>query len=478
MSQQSRTLVDFSSGFLPIKKLLSDCRLALGGTEQDYTQGSLTRAIWLLAVPMVLEMGMESVFAICDVLFVARLGADAVAVVGLTESLLTLVFAVAIGLSMATTAVVARRMGEKDPAAAARAAQQAIVLGMLISVPLAVTGIMAARFLLAVMGATDEVVAAGTPYAAIMLGSNVVIMLLFLINAIFRGAGDAALAMRVLWLANIVNLILDPCLIFGLGPFPEWGVTGAAVATTIGRGIGVTYQFWALHRPGGRLTLDGSPWRLDRVVIRRLLHLSIGGIGQYLLATSSWIVLVRIIAVFGSTALAGYTIALRILVFALLPSWGISNAAATLVGQNLGAGQPDRAERSVWRTGLYNVVFLGGVAVVFLVFAPSIVGLFTDDGEILRSGVGCLRIFSMGNMCYAYGMVMQQAFNGAGDTITPSMINFFCYWVLQIPLAYLLAISADLGPSGVFGAVVCSETVLAVAGIIMFRRGQWRKTMV
>jgi len=458
--------------------LRASLREAIAGSQQDFTEGSLGRAILLLAVPMVMEMSMESLFGILDVFFVARLGSDAVATVGVTESLLLLIFALALGLSMSTTAMVARRIGEKDPQAAAVAAVQAIWLGLLVAVPSGIAGALLAPRLLGAMGAPPGVVEAGWGYAAWMLGGNVTIMMLFLINAIFRGAGDAAIAMRALWLANIVNIILDPCFIFGLGPFPEMGITGAAIGTNIGRGIGVAYQLWSLFGGSGRVSVRADQIGLDLRVMLSLARVSLGGILQMLIATASWLGLVRILTPFGSAALAGYTIALRIIVVAILPSWGMSNAAATLVGQNLGAGRPDRAERSVWLTGFYNMIFLGLVALVFIIFAEPLIRVFTGDGEVVAVGVNCLRFISYGYIFYAYGMVMVQAFNGAGDTVTPTYINLFCYWLFQIPLAYALALAAGLGPDGVFLAIAISESTTAVVGMILFRRGRWKLSRI
>jgi putative MATE family efflux protein len=449
----------------------------VAGSEQDYTEGSLGRAVFLLSVPMILEMAMESIFGILDVFWVGKLGADAVAAVGITEALLTLVFAVALGLSMSTTAMVARRIGEKDPEAAAVTAVQAIALGVFAALPTLVVGLVWPKELLRLMGATPAVVEAGWGYTAWILGGNATILLLFLINAIFRGAGDASVAMRSLWVANAVNLVLDPCLIFGLGPFPELGVTGAAVGTTLGRAVGVGYQCWQLRR-GGRVTVEARHLRLDREVMVRLLRVSVGGIVQFLIATASWLALVRLLTPFGSASLAGYTIALRIIVVAILPSWGMCNAAATLVGQNLGAGKPERAERSVWVTGLYNMVFLCAVAVVFIVFAEPLIGFFTPDPAVRALGAECLRIVSYGYGFYAWGMVTVQAFNGAGDTTTPTWINLVCYWMFQIPLAWFLSRTLGFGPNGVYYAITIAESLIAVVGIYFFRRGRWKGQVV
>jgi putative MATE family efflux protein len=451
---------------------------ALQGTQQDYTEGSLGRAVFLLAVPMILEMVMESVFGVLDIYFVGRLGPDAVAGVGLTESLLTVVYSLALGLSMATTALVARRIGEKEPEAAARAAVQAILLGVAVSAPFTVVGILWSRELLLVMGAPPSVVEAGWGYTAWMLGGNASILLLFLINAVFRGAGDATISMRSLWLANAVNVVLDPCLIFGLGPFPELGVVGAAIGTTVGRSVGVAYQLRALAARGGHLRVARRHLVLDGALALRLLRLSVGGTGQFLIATASWLGLVRILTPFGAVALAGYTIALRVIVVALLPAWGLSNAVATLVGQNLGAGKPDRAERSVWIAGLYNMVFLLGVMVAFLWTAKPLVAVFSADPQVQAMGARCLCVVSYGYVFYAWGMVMVQAFNGAGDTATPTWINLFCYWLFQIPLAWVLARSLGHGPLGVFLAITIAESVIAVVGLLVFRRGRWKTTVV
>jgi len=458
--------------------VLTLLKQAVAGTEQDYTEGPLNRAVFLLAVPMILEMSMESVFGIVDVFFVGRLGPDAVASVGLTESFLTIIYSVAIGLSMATTALVARRIGEKDPEDAARTAVQSIFVGVAASLPVAVVGAVWARELLELMGAPASVVDTGGGYTAWMLGGNASILLLFLINGVFRGAGDASIAMRSLWLANAINIVLDPCFIFGLGPFPELGVTGAGIATTIGRSVGVAYQLRALARSGRHLRVGRRHVVFDGAVAMRLLRLSVGGIGQFLIATASWIGLVRILTPFGAVALAGYTIALRIIIVALLPAWGLSNAVATLVGQNLGAGKPDRAERSVWIAGVYNMVFLLGVMVVFLLGAEPFIAFFSADPEVRRMGALCLRVVSYGYAFYAWGMVLVQAFNGAGDTVTPSWINFFCYWLFQIPIAWLLARTLGQGPIGVFVAITLAESVIAVVGLVVFRRGSWKRKVV
>ncbi len=456
----------------------SAVREALRGSERDYTDGPIGRSILVLSIPMVLETLMESVFAVVDVFFVGRLGADAVAVVGLTESILMLVYALAMGLSIGATAMVARRIGEGDPEGAARAAAQSILLALGVSAVLGVAGWALAPRLLELMGGSPEVVALGTDYMRVMLGGNVVVMLLFLVNAVFRGAGDAAIAMRVLWLANLINIVLGPCLIFGVGPFPELGVTGAAVATTIGRGTGALFALSRLLRPGGRVTVARRHLRPSPEVMARIVRLSGSATFQVLVGTASWIGLVRVISTFGSDALAGYTIGIRIVVFALLPSWGMSNAAATMVGQALGAGKPDRAERAVWIAGHYNLVFLGTVGLAFVLFAGPLVGVFTDDPAVIPYGVDCLRIVSCGFLFYAYGMVLGQAFNGAGDTWTPTVLNLLAFWAFEIPAAYVLAVPLGMGPRGAFVSVTLAFSMLAVASALLFRRGRWKTRVV
>jgi putative MATE family efflux protein len=457
---------------------LRDIVLAIRGNDEDFTTGSLGRAILILSIPMVLEMLMESVFAVVDIFFVSKLGPDAVATVGVTESILTLIYAVAIGLAMGTTAMVARRIGEKRPREAAVTAVQSIAIGFVISLPVAVVGLLLGPELLGAMGLDAATTRANHMYTTVMLGGNVVIMLIFIINAIFRGAGDAAIAMRVLWLANGINIVLDPCLIFGWGPFPELGIAGAAVATTIGRGIGVAYQLWSLSRPSGRFRVTAGELKLVPSVMARLVRISLGGMGQFVISTSSWIGLMRIMAVFGEVSLAGYTIAIRIIIFTILPSWGMAGAAATLVGQNLGAGKPERAERAVWLTAVANMVFLGLVAIVFILFAEFFVRLFTDEPGVIAIGTDCLRILSYGYVVYALGMVVVQAFNGAGDTVTPTIINFFCFWLLEIPLAYALALPGGWNERGVFIAIVIAESAMSIVGAIVFRRGRWKTRQV
>ena len=470
--------LEVDSGPVPQPGLWSSIREALRGSHQDYTTGNLNRAILLLAIPMVLEMVLESLFAVVDILWVGRLGANAVATVGLTESLLALVFAIGIGLAMSTTAMVARRIGEKDPHDAAIAGAQAIFLGLLVSLAIGIPSFIYAPQLLRLMGAPPEVIATGTGYARIALGGCGAIVMLFLNNAIFRGAGDAAIAMRLLWVSNILNLILDPCLIFGLGPFPRLGVTGAALATFTGRSLGVLYQFYRLMKGTERVRIPPSLLRLNPRVMWRLIRVSLTGILQFAIANTSWIAMVRIVSVFGAAALAGYTIAIRIVIFIILPSWGLSNAAATLVGQNLGAGHPERAEQAVWRTGLYNMLFLGLIGVVFIFTATPLVRLFTHDPAVVPLAASALRILSYGNIAYAYGMVMLQAFNGAGDTVTPTIVNFFGFWILEIPLAWWLSLHQGLHSTGVFLSIVIAQAAVAATGMLLFRRGKWKRQLI
>ncbi|HEX8499534.1 MAG TPA: MATE family efflux transporter [Pyrinomonadaceae bacterium] len=449
--------------------------------KYDYTEGSIGRAILLLSVPMVLEMVMESVFVVADVFFVGRLGKEAVATVGLTESMMVMVYTLGIGLSIGATAMVARRTGERDPEGAARAAAQTIMLGLAVSLALGAAGVAFAPRLLELMGAEASVVAGGSGFTRVMLGANVSVMMLFLINGAFRGAGDAAIAMRVLWLANAINILLGPCLIFGLGPFPELGVTGAAVATSIGRGTGALYAFSKLWRGGGRLHVTRRHFRLDTQLMARLVRLSGTATFQVFVGMAGWVALTRIVSSFGSAAVAGNIIGMRVIMFALLPSWGMSNAAATLVGQSLGAGKPERAEQVVWRAGFYNMVFLGLVGTVFVVFAGPIVGVFTQAAagpEVYEYGKDCLRIISCGFLFYAYGMVLTQSFNGAGDTRTPTLINVFVFWVWEIPLAWLLAFHFRLGPHGVFLAAAVAFSTLALVSAYFFRRGRWKTKRV
>lgn len=449
-----------------------------GDTDVDFTQGSIGRVTILLAIPMILEMAMESVFAVVDIFFVAGLGTAAVATVGLTEAMITLLYAVAIGLSMGTTALIARRIGEKNPDAASLAAGQAIWVGVLVSVLVGLIGIFYARNILLLMGADEAVLETGETYTRIMFGSCFTIVFLFLINAIFRGAGDASLAMRALTLANCINIVLDPCLIYGYGPFPELGLKGAAIATNIGRGVGVLYGVYYLCGGGGRIRLHIANMTLRLSVILSLVRISVGGVSQFLVATASWVFLMQIVSGFGSAAVAGYTIAVRVVMFSILPAWGLSNAAATLVGQNLGAGLPERAEASVWHIVRYNSLYMGFASVMMLLFTRAIVGLFTSEPEVIEYAVQCLTIFAVAFVAWGAGMAIIQAFNGAGDTMTPTWINVFCFWIVQVPLAYFLALILEFGPVGVFWAVFASDILTGIVGYLVFRRGKWKERIV
>jgi len=457
-----------------IRLFLNDVIEAVSGTEQDFTEGKLSRAILLLSVPAVLEMIMESVFVIIDIYFVSKLGSDAVATVGLTESLIFIVYSIAVGLATATTSMVSRRVGEKNPEKASRTAFQAILTGIVISVIIAVPGAVYSGKLLSMMGASSEIIEHMSGYATIMLGGNITIMLLFIINAVFRSAGDPAIAMRVLWIANILNIILDPCLIFGLGPFPQLGVTGAAIATTSGRAIAVLYQFYILFFGKTRIRMAARHLVISFRLIARLVRLSIGTIGQNLIGTLSWIGLVRIISVFGSDIVAGYTIGIRIITFVMLPSWGISNAASTLVGQNLGAGKPGRAERSAMVTGWINMILLGMIELVLVSFPRPFIEFFISDPVVLEAGIKCLRIVSIGFIAYGFGAVLVSSFNGAGDTITPLKINFVAFWLIEIPLAWILAIKGGMNEEGVFISIVIAESLMTLTAWLIFRRGKWK----
>lgn len=460
------------------QSLWQDIKGSVKGMEYDFTSGSTGRAILLLSIPMVLEMMMESVFAVADIFFVSKLGPEAVATVGITESIMTVLYAVAMGLSMGTTAIISRRIGEKNRKSASVAAVQSILIGIAVSLPVSAAGIFFSHELLGLMGASEKIISEMYPYTMIMLGGNLGIMLLFVVNAVFRGAGDAAISMRVLWLANLLNILLDPILIFGLGPIPALGITGAAVATTFARGLAVMYQFWMLTGKSSRIRIKRRDWKLNLNVMNRLVKVSLGGVGQFLISTASWIGMVRIIAEFGSTALAGYTIAIRIVMFSILPSWGMSNAAATLVGQNLGAGKPDRAERSVWICGYINTVFLIFIGISFFLFSENLIRLFTPEITVIAIGARCLKIIAIGYLFYGMGMVVVQAFNGAGDTVTPTWLNFICFWMIEIPLAWFLAMSLDMQENGVFWSIVIAESVYGVLGMWLFSRGGWKNKKV
>jgi len=456
------------------QSLWSAVKESIRGSHRDYTRGPIGRAILLLAIPMVLEMVMESVFAVVDIFWVSHLGTDAAATVGLTESLMTLVYTLAIGLSIGAMAMVARRIGEQNPDGAARAAVQSIVLALIVSTVIAAIGAPLAPKLLAFMGGSPWVIEHGSAFTRVMLAGNASVVLLFMINAIFRGAGDAAIAMRTLWLANWINILLGPCLIFGLGPFPKLGIVGAAIATTIGRGTGAIFAITKLIRSGGRFSIERRHLRIEPSIITRLIRLSGTGTFQVFVGMASWVSLVRIISSFGSNAVAGYTFGIRVILFALLPSWGMANAAATMVGQALGAKNPERAERAVWQAGFYNMIFLGIVGLIFIFFAPQIIWCFTDKPDVAQYGVDCLRIVAYGFLFYAYGMVLGQSFNGAGDTWTPTIINLFVFWFWEIPLAYVLSVHFGMGPRGVFFAITIAFSTLAVVSAIVFRRGRWK----
>ncbi len=473
------SFISFNSNSLKslVRAFFQDLREAIGGSERDFTQIPLSKAIILLSIPMVLEMIMESVFALVDIFFVSRLGAEAVATVGITESLMTIIYTVGIGLSVGTTALVSRRIGEKRPEEASVAAVQAIFTGLMASLLFSFTGIFFAKDLLRLMGASQSTIDMGYMYPTIMLGGNVVIMLLFIINAVFRSSGDAAISMRVLWFANILNMIMDPLLIFGIGPFPELGVKGAAVATNIGRGVAVLYQLYLLGKGNHRVKISARQIVIRIHEVVKLVKLSLGAIGQYFIATSSWIFLVWVVTSLGEEVVAGYTVAIRILMFVILPSWGMANAAATLVGQNLGADKPDRAERAAWVVGIANMIFLGIVSSIFIAIPDSFIGFFINGAEepiVLQSGVTCLRIVSFGFLVYAMGMVMINSINGAGDTATPVWINFIAFWLLEIPIAYILAIVLDLRINGVCYAVLIGETALTLIAVSIFKRGKWK----
>lgn len=451
---------------------------AISGKEIDLTQASIKKAIFLLAVPMILEMSMEAIFALVDIAYVSQVSTNAVATIGLTESVITLVYALAVGLSMAATAIVARRIGEKDTEGAKTATVQVIVLGIVVSSVISVLGIIYPKEILGLMGGEPDLIEEGYRYTQILFGGNFTIVLLFLINAVYRGAGNAAMAMWTLILSNGINIILDPIFIFGWGPVPEYGVAGAAIATTIGRGVAVVFQLYILFFGATRIKLAAKDLMVNVGVMVNLIRVSLGGIGQFIIATSSWIFLMRIVSEFGSEVLAGYTIAIRVIMFTMMPAWGLGNAAATLVGQNLGAKQPDRAETSVWKTASYTAYFMVAVSVLYLLFAKTIIGWFSMEPEVIKYGTLSLQIIAIAYFLYAYGITVTMAFNGAGDTKTPTIINFFCFWLFQLPFAYIAAIWLDWGPVGVFTAIALSESLLAVISIIWFKKGSWKTMQV
>lgn len=471
-------LTIMSKSLPTIQSFFKNLKIAVSGKEQEFTKGSIRRAVFMLSIPMILEMLMESIFAVVDIFYVSKVSVNAVATIGLTESVVTLVYAVAIGLSMAATAIVARRIGENDREGASKATVQVIFLGIAVAAVISVIGILFPKDILALMGGEPDLIAEGYGYTQVLLGGNVTIMLLFLINAVFRGAGDASIAMWTLILSNGLNIILDPMFIFGFGPIPAFGVEGAAIATTIGRGSAVLFQLAVLFYGWSKIKVGFKDLVLRVGVMLNLIKVSLGGIGQFLIGTSSWVFLMRIMSEFGSEVLAGYTIAIRVMMFTFMPAWGMSNAAATLVGQNLGAKQPDRAEQSVWQTGKYCAIFMGLVSLAYLFFAPQIISWFTNEANVIDNGSLCLRVIAAGYIFYAYGMVVINSFNGAGDTETPTIINFICFWLFQLPFAYLMAITFDFGPTGVFLAIVLAEVLISVIAIIWFRKGKWKLKQV
>lgn len=460
-------------------KLLDNFIKAIKGDVDSFTEGNIDKALFLLSVPMILEMMMEALFALVDAFFVSRLDSDdALATIGLTETFMFIIMSVALGVSSAATAMVSRRIGEKRNEEASLAAVQSIVLALIVGIVLGVVGYIYAPDFLRLMGASEALVAEGTGYCRIMLTFNIILILLYVHNAIFRGAGDASIAMRTLWLANGLNIILDPCLIFGLGPFPELGLKGAAIATCIGRGIGVLYQVWHLINGKSLIQILSRHLKVVADMMRRQIHVAIGGAGQYLLTTISWVLVIRIVAEFGSQALAGYTVAMRIIMFTILPSWGLSMAASTLVGQNLGAGKPDRAEKSAWKAAYYNMIFLAIISVLAFIVANPVIQIFSKDPEVVRNGVLALRIICAGYIFYAYEMVLGQAFNGAGDTYTPTILNFVAFVLIQVPLAYFLAIICGLGPKGVYISIAISSAILAIMAIVIFKKGKWKTVQI
>ncbi len=457
-----------------LRLLWRDIRDSISGKERDYTSGSINRAIVLLSIPMVLEVALESVFGLVDIYFVSKINSTAIATVGITESLITIVYAIGIGTSMATTALISRRTGEKNPEGASSAAMQSIVLAVIVSLILAIPGIFFSKELLKLMGATNAIVNEYSIYTSLIIGGNIVVMLLFVINAIFRSAGDAALSMKILWTANLVNIALDPILIFGLGPIPALGIKGAAIASLTGRGFAVLIQFYLLYKGVGRTKIRRRHIKIEPKVLLQIMKLSLGGVGQYLIATASWVVLMRLMNQFGDQVVAGYTIAIRLFMFTLLPSWGMSNAAATLVGQNLGAKKPDRAEYSIVRTAIFNSMLMIFFAVLFISSGEYFVRLFSNESDVVGTGKIALQTISYGYLFYGLGMIMPQSFNGAGDTTTPTWINFISYWLVQIPIAYFLAVKLEMRETGVFWAIIVAESLMATLSVILFKKGKWK----
>jgi putative MATE family efflux protein len=462
-----------------IKLLWADILESISGTDIDFTKVKLSKSILLLSIPMVLEMVMEAIFALVDIIFLINKGTEEVAVVGLTESLLSIVYSIGWGLGIATTAIVARRIGENKPKLASLSGMQGILVGVFISIIIAIPGIIYSKEILQLMGASAKAVEIGHWYPKLMIGGNGIILLLFINNAIIRSSGDAALALRVLAIANGINIILDPCLIYGLGPFPELGVKGAAIATNIGRGTAVLYQFYLMFNGKHRIKLTFKLLKVRFKIMWELLLLSSGTIGQFLIATSSWIFLNRIMATYGDSAVAGYTVAIRVLIFTILPSWGMSNAAATLVGQNLGAGKPERAAKAAWFTTVANMIFLSIIAIFFITIPQVILGwVIKDDINALNTAINCMRILGYGFTLYAMGMVLVQAINGAGDTLTPTIINIICFWMIEIPLAYILTMKLYVGESGVFYSIIIAESAMAIIAYWVFKRGKWKTKVV
>ena len=462
-----------------MKRIWAVIKEILNGSDRDFTKGSINKALFFLAIPMILEMAMESLFAIVDIYFISKLdNPNATSAIGLTETFMFIVMSVALGIAMAATAVVSRRIGEKKNREAGQAGAQAIILAVLLSLIIGGIGLYFSADLLRLMGSSEEMIEEGVIYTQIILSFNIVLMLLYVNNAIFRGACDANIAMKTLWLANGINIILDPCLILGLWIFPEWGLMGAAIATCIGRGIGVLYQFYHLFKGSKRIKIYWSDFKIRVNTILKLFKLSIGGAGQHLLTSASWIFIARIINEFGAEAFAGYTYSFRVIVFTILPSWGVAMAAATLVGQNLGANQPERAEKSVWLAAFYNMLFLAVISIIFLIYAEPVIRVFSDDPLVVSNGKMGLQIVCLGYIFYAYEMVIGQSFNGAGDTVTPTILNFICFWLIQIPLAYYLAKVVGLGPKGVYITIAISSSILAVLAVLVFRRGKWKTTVV